>query len=213
MLESDSCRSCMTDRRTSRQESRGTNVARILSAAEKLCALYGPRKTNVCDIASFLKMSPANVYRFFPSKLAIYDRLVARVLEDNFPVIQLDSGTLTSAETLREFVLGLHERALVLMRGQDKIFGLLTIADDEHWPAFEAHARRVKGIVAELVEQGVDEHEFRQQDSRRAAECLCASIAALWQPKAIKNFNIRHPLITPEHLISFSVEALRNGPS
>lgn len=213
MLESDNSRSGMTHRRTSRQESRGTNVARILSAAEKLCSLYGSRKTNVCDIAGYLKMSPANVYRFFSSKLAIYDRLVARVLEDNFPVIQLDSGTLTSTETLREFMLGLHGRALALMRDEDKIFELLTIADDERWPAFEAHARRVKGIVAELVEQGVDEQEFRQQDSLRAAECLCASTAALWEPKAIENFNLRHPLITPEDLISFSVGALRKGPS
>ncbi|WP_244495731.1 TetR family transcriptional regulator [Ensifer sp. Root278] len=213
MLESDNCRSGMPHRRTSRQENRETNVARILSAAEKLCALYGSRKTNVCDIASYLKMSPANVYRFFSSKVAIYDRLVTRVLEDNFPVIQLGSGTLTSAETLREFILGLHGGALALMRDEDKIFELLTIADDERWPAFEAHAQRVKGIVAELVEQGVDAQEFRQQDSVRAAECLCASTAALWEPKAIKNFNLRHPLITPEVLISFSVAALRKGPS
>ena len=87
MLDSDSCRSDMTHRRTRRQESQGTNAARILSAAETLCAIYGSGKTNVRDIASYLNMSPANVYRFFPSKLAIYDELVARVLEDNFPVM------------------------------------------------------------------------------------------------------------------------------
>ncbi|MEK1895869.1 MAG: TetR/AcrR family transcriptional regulator, partial [Rhizobium sp.] len=85
MLDIDNGRLDMTNRRTGRQESRGTNVARILSAAETLCAIYGSGKTNVRDIASYLKMSPANVYRFFPSKLAIYDELVARVLEDNFP--------------------------------------------------------------------------------------------------------------------------------
>ncbi|MHC2299270.1 AcrR family transcriptional regulator [Rhizobium mongolense] len=213
MLDSDHCRSDMTHRRTSRQESQGTNVARILSAAETLCAIYGSGKTNVRDIASYLKMSPANVYRFFPSKLALYDELVAQVLKNNFPVMQPGSGRFTSAETLREFMLGLHRRVLALMRDEEKIFELLTVADDERWPAFEVHAKRVIDVVAELVEEGVRAREFRQQDILRAAECLCGSTAALWEPKAIKNFHFRRSLITPEDLISFSVEALRNGPS
>src|SRR6478609_2681622 len=125
MLDSDNCRSGMTNRRPRRQESRGTNVARILSAAETLCAIHGSAKTNVCDIASYLKMSPANVYRFFPSKLALYNALVARVLEDNLPIMQSGSECLTSAETLREYMLGLHRRYLALMRDEEKLFELL----------------------------------------------------------------------------------------
>lgn len=211
MLDSDHCRSNVTNRRTRRQESRGTNVARILSAAETLCALYGSGKTNVRDIASYLKMSPANVYRFFPSKLAIYDELVARVLDNNFPVKQPDSGGLTSAESLRGFILELHRGVLALMREEEKLFELLTVADNKRWPAFEVHAKRVRDTIAEFVEVGIRAQEFRQQDSLRAAECLCASTAALWEPSAIKNFQFRRSLITPENLISFSIEPLRNG--
>jgi len=212
MFDSDNCRQDMTDRRTRRQENRGANVARILGAAETLCALYGSGKTNVRDIASYLNMSPANVYRFFPSKLALYDELVKRVLEDNVPVMQFDSERLTNAEKLRKLMLGLHQRVLALMRDEEKIFDLLTVADDERWPAFEAHAKRTRDIVAELVEAGIRAQEFRQQDSLRAAECLCASTAALWEPKAIRNFHSRHSVITPEDLISFSIEALRQRP-
>ncbi len=212
MFDSDNCRQDMTNRRTRRQENRGANVARILGAAETLCALYGSGKTNVRDIASYLNMSPANVYRFFPSKLALYDELVARVLEDNVPVMQFDPERLTNAEKLRKFMLGLHQRVLALMRDEEKIFDLLTVADDERWPAFEAHAKRTRDIVAELVEAGIRAQEFRQQDSLRAAECLCASTAALWEPKATRSFHSRHSLITPEDLISFSIEALRKGP-
>ncbi|WP_376743688.1 TetR/AcrR family transcriptional regulator [Ensifer canadensis] len=213
MLDRGNCRSDMTQRRTSRQESRGTNVARILSAAETLCAIYGSGKTNVCDIASYLKMSPANVYRFFPSKLAIYDELVARVLQNNFPVMQPGYGRFTTAETLREFMLGLYRHFFALMRNEGKIFELLTVADEERWPAFEVHVKRVRAAVAELIEEGIRAQEFRQQDSRWAAECLCASTASLLEPKAIKTLHLRHPLVTPEDLISFCVEALRNGPS
>ncbi|NRP74755.1 hypothetical protein ILFOPFJJ_05677 [Ensifer psoraleae] len=209
MLDSHHYRSDVTDWQTKRRESRGANVARILTAAETLCARYGSGKTNVCDIATYLNMSPANVYRFFPSKLAIYDALVARVLDNNFPVLRPGSGTLTGAESLRAFILELHRRVLALMHEEANLFELLTHADDERWPAFEAHAKRVRAIVAEFVEVGVREQEFRQQDSLRAAECLCASTAALWEPKAIKNFHFRRSITTPEDLVSFSIEALR----
>lgn len=211
MLESDHCRSDISNQGTTREESRRTNVARVLSAAETLCALYGFGKTNVRDIASYLKMSPANVYRFFPSKLAIFDQLAARVLDDIFPPTQPDCRKSTSAERLREFMLGLHRRTFALMQDEEKLFELLKVADEERWPAFEGHVERVKDVIVELVEEGVCGQEFRRQHGLRAAECFCASTAALWEPKAMKNFHFRHPLIAPESLISFSIEPLRNG--
>ena len=42
--------------------------ARIMETAETLFRRLGYAKTTVADIASELGMSPANVYRFFPSK-------------------------------------------------------------------------------------------------------------------------------------------------
>ena len=44
---------------------------RILVVAERLFREIGYQKTTVADIAKLLRMSPANVYRFFPSKDAI----------------------------------------------------------------------------------------------------------------------------------------------
>lgn len=211
MLDSDQRRSDMTDRQTRRQESQGTHAARILSAAETLCARYGIGKTNVCDIAGYLKMSPANVYRFFPSKLAMYDELVARVLDDNFPPTYPDCKRSTNADKLKEFTLGLHRRVLALMRDEEKLFELLTVADEERWPAFEAHVRRVGDVVAELIEEGARAQEFCRQDSLQAAACFCASTAALWEPKAFRNFHFRRSLTTPECLVSFSIEPLRHG--
>ena len=45
--------------------------ARIEETAERLFRTMGYQKTAVADIARELGMSPANVYRFFPSKSAI----------------------------------------------------------------------------------------------------------------------------------------------
>src|ERR1700709_2639961 len=52
---------------------------RILVVAERLFREIGYQKTTVADIAKVLRMSPANVYRFFDSKKAIHEG-VARSL-------------------------------------------------------------------------------------------------------------------------------------
>ena len=46
---------------------------RILVVAERLFRQIGYQKTTVADIAKELRMSPANVYRFFNSKKAIHE--------------------------------------------------------------------------------------------------------------------------------------------
>src|ERR1700757_2842242 len=54
--------------------------ARIMDMAEALFRRLGFAKTAVADIAAELKMSPANVYRFFPSKSAIVEAICQRCL-------------------------------------------------------------------------------------------------------------------------------------
>ena len=54
----------------------------ILAAAERLFREIGYLKTTVADIARTLKMSPANVYRFFPSKDAIRQGVAQRLMSE-----------------------------------------------------------------------------------------------------------------------------------
>src|SRR5438876_10964890 len=56
--------------------------ARIMDTAEALFRRLGFAKTAVADIASELKMSPANVYRFFSSKNAIIEAISQRSLAE-----------------------------------------------------------------------------------------------------------------------------------
>src|SRR5215470_18059985 len=56
--------------------------ARIMESAEALFRRLGFAKTAVADIAADLGMSPANVYRFFPSKNAIVEAICQRCLSE-----------------------------------------------------------------------------------------------------------------------------------
>ena len=55
---------------------------RIVAVAERLFREIGYQKTTVADIAKTLRMSPANVYRFFSSKNAIVEAICQRFLKE-----------------------------------------------------------------------------------------------------------------------------------
>ena len=57
-------------------------ATRVLDVADRLFRHYGWEKTTVADIARELGMSPANVYRFFPSKAAINEAIAERMLSE-----------------------------------------------------------------------------------------------------------------------------------
>ncbi len=61
---------------TSKDETREA----ILAAATGLFMRYGPFKTSMADIARELRMSPPNLYNFYPSRDAILEAICTRVL-------------------------------------------------------------------------------------------------------------------------------------
>src|ERR1700757_4375008 len=62
---------------------------RILVMAERLFREIGYQKTTVADIAKALRMSPANVYRFFDSKKTITAGVARRLMGDVEQALQV----------------------------------------------------------------------------------------------------------------------------
>ena len=65
---------------------------RILVVAERLFREIGYQKTTVADIAKVLRMSPANVYRFFDSKKAIHEGVARMLMGEVEEAAQRDRG-------------------------------------------------------------------------------------------------------------------------
>src|ERR1700750_2688117 len=83
---------------------------RILVVAERLFREIGYQKTTVADIARELRMSPANVYRFFDSKKSINaggaQRLMGEVEQASRKIASGKAGTAT--ERLRQLLTTIH---------------------------------------------------------------------------------------------------------
>ena len=69
---------------------------RILVVAERLFRQIGYQKTTVADIAKELRMSPANVYRFFDSKKAIHEGVARSLMGEVEVEAQADRGAARS---------------------------------------------------------------------------------------------------------------------
>src|SRR5215218_3507058 len=91
--------------------------ARIMETAEALFRRLGFAKTAVADIAAELKMSPANIYRFFESKNAIVEAICSRCLsaveEKAWAVARSKAAAAQRMERLILEILAYHKENLV----------------------------------------------------------------------------------------------------
>ncbi len=123
--------------------------ARILVAAERLFREIGYQKTTVADIARVLRMSPANVYRFFDSKRAIYEAVVMRLMgevETAATVIAFENDE--PVGRLRRLLASVHHMNAERYTGDEKIHQMVAMAIEEDWQVCTAHFERITGIVA-----------------------------------------------------------------
>src|SRR6516225_1976920 len=102
---------------------------RILEVAERLFRQIGYQKTTVADIARELRMSPANVYRFFDSKKAINEGVARSLMggvEDEAQKIAAAPGP--AAARLRELMTTIHRMNSERYVGDTKLHEMVEIA-------------------------------------------------------------------------------------
>src|SRR5215831_19214000 len=159
---------------------------RILVVAERLFRQLGYQKTTVADIAKELRMSPANVYRFFDSKKAIHEG-VARILmgevEEAAQVIMARPGS--AAGRLRELITTIHKMNSERYVGDNKLHEMVEIAMEESWEVCVAHMQTVTETIGGVIAQGVASGEFAAADIPLAAMCTCHAMIGYFHPQMI----------------------------
>jgi AcrR family transcriptional regulator len=159
---------------------------RILVAAERLFREIGYQKTTVADIAKVLRMSPANVYRFFDSKKAIHEG-VARVLmgevEDAARAIATRPGP--AAQRLRELLSSIHRMNCERYVGDAKLHEMVEIAMEESWEVCIAHMERLTETIGGVIAEGAASGEFEVSDLPLAAMCTCTAMMRFFHPQMI----------------------------
>jgi AcrR family transcriptional regulator len=159
---------------------------RILVVAERLFRQIGYQKTTVADIAKELRMSPANVYRFFDSKKAIHEGVARSLMgevEEAASAIVVRPGP--AIDRMRELLTIIHRMNTERYVGDSKLHEMVEIAMEESWDVCMAHMLTVTESIGGVIAQGVASGEFEASDVPLAALCLCTAMMRFFHPQMI----------------------------
>jgi AcrR family transcriptional regulator len=159
---------------------------RILAVAERLFRQIGYQKTTVADIAKELRMSPANVYRFFDSKKEIHEGVARGLMsgvEDAAHEIATRPGP--AAPRLRELLTTVHRMNSERYVGDSKLHEMVAIAMEESWEVCVAHIQHVTESIGAVIGQGIASGEFEKADVPLAALCTCTAMVRFFHPQMI----------------------------
>jgi AcrR family transcriptional regulator len=159
---------------------------RILVVAERLFRQIGYQKTTVADIAKELRMSPANVYRFFDSKKAIHEGVARGLMggvEEAAAAIVNKGGTAT--ERMRELLITVNRMNTERYVGDNKLHEMVAIAMEESWEVCVAHMKLITEAIAAVIAQGAASGEFEVADVPLAALCACHAMIGFFHPQMI----------------------------
>ena len=163
--------------------------ARIMDTAEALFRRLGFAKTAVADIAGELKMSPANVYRFFSSKNAIVEAICQRCLgelEDRAWAVARSRGP--AAERIERLVLEIiayhSENNLTDQRVNDIVLAAIEL----NWGAIRVHKEHVRMVFESILREGVENGEFERVDPREVSQLLMISLVHFCHPVLVAQY-------------------------
>lgn len=150
----------------------------ILKAAIHLYRQIGYRKTTVADIARRMSMSSANIYRFFASKRAIEDAVVAELFEEVITAATEAAECESSAIERLRSVLTTLERVHAVRRADDtKLHELILTSMIEKWPPACAYADAVNSTIVRILADGQASDELPDGPPEILSECI---LTATW---------------------------------
>ncbi|PWS37899.1 TetR family transcriptional regulator [Falsiroseomonas bella] len=159
---------------------------RIEDTAERLFKTMGYQKTAVADIARELGMSPANVYRFFPSKSAINEAIAARMLSGlEAEIWDIARGPGPAGERLPALVHTLHRRHLGLFFSERRLHDMVTAAMAEHWGVVERFIHSCTTAIRHVLMDGIAAGEFAPCDAEATAKAIKQAGIAFIHPVLI----------------------------
>jgi AcrR family transcriptional regulator len=136
----------------------------IVKAAHEYFAHYGYAKTTVSDLARAVGFSKAYIYRFFESKQAIGEAIVAECLDEIFAKAReaVESGR-DSNDKLRKFAKTVTSASIDVAFNDRKIYEVATHASSENWPPVQAYVERLQALIEDILKEGRESGQFERK--------------------------------------------------
>ncbi len=184
----------------------------IVDTAERFFRDIGYQKTTVADIAKSLRMSPANVYRFFDSKKSINEAVLERYKrEQEEAIATIADEDRPAAERLRDILATSYRLNAARFAGHARMQEMVCAAMEESWDAIIAHIERFDIVLRRVVADGIARGEFRPMEPAHATGCIRTAMIRFMHPLLITQCECI-PGPTPDEMISFVLSGLEARP-
>ena len=134
-------------------------------------------------------MSPSNVYRYFPTKAHINEEICDRLVRsiETRCAGSIESGG-TFLDRIRTLVLEYHRSIKESLLKENRLYDMISVAMEQHWPVIQAHSERIRSILLSLLDQGVAAGEFRDMDRYKMARAVHEAIAIFIYPPLLERW-------------------------
>jgi AcrR family transcriptional regulator len=161
--------------------------ASIMDTADRLFRTLGYQKTTVADIARDLRMSPANIYRFFPSKAAITEAIGERVLDQLTKAVwDVVHSKLPAPDRLRGVFRVLQEQTVALFFHERRMHEMVAVALEEHWPMCDRYVQSIDSALIRIIRDGQADGVFSDMDAEQAGHLVHATTAMFSHPTLVE---------------------------
>jgi AcrR family transcriptional regulator len=153
---------------------------KLLEEAESLFSQYRYAKTTVADLSRAIGVSPAYVYRFFDSKQAIGEAVVAKTLGHiSSSLFAIESETVSASERLRRIYRMMVVQGFDLYFSERKLHDIVVAAIDGHWGSVQGYLDTLDALVRRIIVAGRESGEFER---KTPIDDLCAAISCTLRP-------------------------------
>ena len=138
---------------------------RILAVAEDVIRRYGPAKATVIDVARALGVSHTAVYRHVATKAELRDLVVGRWVEATMPPLRkIAAATSPAPQRLRQLIDALIAVKRRRATEDPELFSAYRTLGAEASSVIAAYIAELTGLVAEVINSGVQQGTFRTVD-------------------------------------------------
>lgn len=143
--------------------------ARLLAIAAEQLRRGGARSVTVVGVAEAAGMTHANVYRYFPSRAALIDAVVARWLRSLEATLSAIADAPDPADDkLERLVVAVAQGHRDLLAKDRHLYDVYADAADSARAVIRKHRARLRQLVERVVDEGIATGLFDPRDRERA---------------------------------------------
>lgn len=160
----------------------------LITAAGEHFAKFGYSKTTLVDLAKAIGFSKSYFYRFFRSKQQIGEAICEQTLNGIIAGVELElSEAQTATDKLRRMLKYISILSKDLFFSERMLYDIAMVSRAENWSSSQAYARRLAGMVQEILAEGRASGEFeRKTPLDETSRAIMLAMQSFIDPRALQ---------------------------